>query len=105
MEKKGPGLCVLAHRPMQAGMASFVERTSPGLRIRRRPCQEMFYKEKAMNEDQVRGRIAEVKGILKEAVGKVVGSKKMEKKGKVKKLKGLVQAEFGDAREEIKKAL
>jgi uncharacterized protein YjbJ (UPF0337 family) len=58
-----------------------------------------------MNEDQVRGRIEEAKGKVKEVAGKAVGNKDMEKKGKVKKVKGIVRAEYGDAKEDFKKSI
>jgi uncharacterized protein YjbJ (UPF0337 family) len=64
-----------------------------------------LFQEKTMNEDQVKGRINEMKGRVKEAIGIVAGDKKMENKGKVKSLKGKVQAGFGDAKEKIKKAI
>jgi uncharacterized protein YjbJ (UPF0337 family) len=51
-----------------------------------------------VNKDQV-------KGSVKEAVGKATGSKKTEAKGKAEKVAGKVQKGFGDAKEKIKKAL
>jgi len=58
-----------------------------------------------MNNDQIKGRIDEVKGKVKQAIGIVVGDKKMEKKGQAKKIKGAVQAGIGDAKAEIKKIM
>ncbi|HWR12515.1 MAG TPA: CsbD family protein [Rectinemataceae bacterium] len=58
-----------------------------------------------MNKDQVNGRIDEVKGKVKEAIGIAVGDKKLEKKGKAKRIKGAIQAEFGDVKAEIKKII
>ena len=57
-----------------------------------------------MNKDQTSGRIAEVKGKVKEVTGKVVGNKELELKGTIQNTKGKVQAAFGDAKENIKHA-
>jgi uncharacterized protein YjbJ (UPF0337 family) len=56
-----------------------------------------------MNDDQVDGRIAEVKGKIKKAAGKAVGNKGLERKGTIQDLHGKAQAEFGDLRESIDK--
>ena len=37
------------------------------------------------NKDQVRGRVKQAKGKVKEVVGKLVGDKALENKGKVEK--------------------
>ena len=58
-----------------------------------------------MNKDQVKGREKEVAGKIKEVAGKIVGNKKMEAKGNVKKNLGKAQASFGDAKSDIKKAV
>jgi uncharacterized protein YjbJ (UPF0337 family) len=57
-----------------------------------------------MNEDQVKGRIREVKGKVKKAVGKAVGNKELEKEGTAQKAHGKLQAAFGDVREDISKS-
>ncbi|QVN20324.1 CsbD family protein [Burkholderia pyrrocinia] len=56
-----------------------------------------------MNRDQVRGRIAEAQGKLKEVVGKVMGNRMTRVKGKVEQVVGKTQASFGDAKEKFKK--
>jgi uncharacterized protein YjbJ (UPF0337 family) len=58
-----------------------------------------------MNKDQVKGRADEVRGKVKEVVGNAVGDKDMEKKGKLKKIKGKVQAGYGDLKRDIKKSI
>jgi uncharacterized protein YjbJ (UPF0337 family) len=58
-----------------------------------------------MNEDQVRGRIEEAKGKIKEVAGRAVGNGEMEKKGLLKKRKGIKRAELGDKKEDIKKSM
>jgi uncharacterized protein YjbJ (UPF0337 family) len=57
-----------------------------------------------MNKDQVKGRINEAAGTMKEATGKVVGNKTLEAKGKVEKVAGKVQAGVGDLKNDIKKS-
>ncbi len=57
-----------------------------------------------MNKDQTHGRIAEVKGKVKEVAGKIVGDKEMELKGKLQNTGGKAQAGYGDVKADIKKA-
>lgn len=57
-----------------------------------------------MNKDQVKGRLAEAEGKVKEVTGKVF-SKDLERKGKVKNASGKVQAGYGDLKEDVKKAV
>jgi uncharacterized protein YjbJ (UPF0337 family) len=58
-------------------------------------------KKMGINKDQVAGRAKEVAGNVKEAVGKVIGSDKLEVKGKIEKDTGLVQAKVGDIKKEV----
>ena len=58
-----------------------------------------------MNKDQAKGRYEEAKGKAKQVVGKIVGNKPMEQKGKLQNAGGAVQAAVGDLREEIKKSI
>ncbi|MDF0604869.1 CsbD family protein [Neisseriaceae bacterium TC5R-5] len=53
----------------------------------------------SINKDQVKGRVEEAKGRLKEIVGKVVGNKDLEAEGNIQKHDGAVQASVGDAKE------
>lgn len=57
-----------------------------------------------MNKDQVKGRVHEAKGKVKEVAGKVVGNKELEQKGKVENALGKVQGTYGDLKSDIKKA-
>jgi uncharacterized protein YjbJ (UPF0337 family) len=61
--------------------------------------------EKTMNKDQVKGRIHEAKGKVKEVAGKVVGNKELEVKGKAEKAAGKVQGKFGDLKSDVKKSI
>ena len=58
-----------------------------------------------MNKDQTNGRIAEVKGKVKEVAGKIVGNKELEQKGKIQNTIGKAQAALGDTKADIKAAL
>ena len=55
-----------------------------------------------MNKDQVKGRLDEAKGSIKETVGKAVGSTKMQGEGAVDKAAGKTEATYGDAKDEVK---
>jgi uncharacterized protein YjbJ (UPF0337 family) len=58
-----------------------------------------------MNKDQVKGRVEEAKGSVKETTGKVVGNPNLQTEGSVDKAAGRAQATYGDAKEQIKKAI
>lgn len=58
-----------------------------------------------MNKDQVKGRVKEVKGTIKEAAGKLVGNEKLQQKGKTEKVLGDAQAKFGDVKKDVKGAI
>lgn len=55
-----------------------------------------------MNKAQVKGRLEEAKGSIKETVGKVVGSTKIQTEGAVDKAAGKIEATYGDAKEKVK---
>jgi len=74
-------------------------------RATRRNLVKYQHQEQAMNKDQTKGRIEEVKGKLKEISGQVVGNKELETKGKVQNIAGKTQAAFGDAKADLKKAV
>jgi uncharacterized protein YjbJ (UPF0337 family) len=56
---------------------------------------------KSSTQDKAEGKMHQVKGKIKEAVGKVVGNKDLEAEGKGENLGGKVQEKVGD----IKKVL
>ena len=58
-----------------------------------------------MNKDQVKGRMDQAKGSVKEATGKAVGNKDLEAEGKVDKMGGKAQATYGDVKEDVKDAV
>lgn len=51
---------------------------------------------KSINKDQVKGRVNEVKGSVKQAAGKLVGNEKLQAEGAVQKVAGQAQAKYGD---------
>ena len=56
-----------------------------------------------MNKDQIKGRIKEAQGTVKETAGKVSGKEILEQKGKLQKAAGKAQAGYGDIKNDIKK--
>jgi uncharacterized protein YjbJ (UPF0337 family) len=57
-----------------------------------------------INKDQIKGRVEEVKGAIKETAGKLVGNEKLETEGNVQKNVGKAQAKFGDVKHDIKES-
>ena len=55
-----------------------------------------------INKDQVKGRVEEAKGTIKEATGKLVGDETLGAKGNVQKNLGKVQAKVGDIKQDLK---
>ncbi len=55
----------------------------------------------AINKDQVRGRVKVVKGAVTQVTGRLVGSKKLQAKGKIQKNLGKVQAKYGDLKKRV----
>jgi uncharacterized protein YjbJ (UPF0337 family) len=55
-----------------------------------------------MNNDQVKGRVEEAKGAIKEAAGRVTGKPDLENRGTVEKAAGKVQKTYGDVNEQVK---
>ena len=56
----------------------------------------------SMNKDQVKGRVKEAKGVVKEVSGKLVGNETLGAKGKVQKVLGKAQAKIGDVKQDVK---
>ncbi len=55
-----------------------------------------------INKDQIKGRVEEAKGTVKEAAGKLVGDETLEAKGNIQKNLGKVEAKFGDVKQDVK---
>jgi uncharacterized protein YjbJ (UPF0337 family) len=56
----------------------------------------------SINKDQVKGRVEEAKGSIKEGTGKLVGDEMLEAKGNIQKNLGKVQAKVGDVKQDLK---
>lgn len=55
-----------------------------------------------MDKDRVVGSAKQVKGAVKQAVGKAVGDTKLETEGKADKIKGKVQNAIGGVKDTLK---
>jgi uncharacterized protein YjbJ (UPF0337 family) len=55
-----------------------------------------------MNQDQIKGRVEETKGKVKESVGRATGNPDLENRGTAEKIAGKVQKGFGDTKEKVK---
>jgi len=55
-----------------------------------------------MNKDQVKGRVREAKGKVKEVAGKAIGNRRVEAEGDAEQLAGKVQKTYGDAKNEVR---
>ncbi|MGO4306955.1 CsbD family protein [Cupriavidus sp. RAF12] len=56
-----------------------------------------------MNKDQVKGRVTEAAGKVKETFGKMTGNKQTQAAGTLQKDTGKTQAAYGDVKADIKK--
>jgi uncharacterized protein YjbJ (UPF0337 family) len=54
-----------------------------------------------MNKNQIKGRIEQAKGHVKQVTGKIFGDKELEQKGKIQKAGGKVRSGYGDVKEDI----
>ena len=57
-----------------------------------------------MNKDRIVGAAKEIKGALKDAAGKIVGSDKLQVEGKIDKAVGHAQNTGGQAKDAIRNA-
>lgn len=55
-----------------------------------------------MNKDQIKGRVGDLKGKVKETAGKAVGNDRLAAEGRVDQLAGKTQAKVGDGKEKLK---
>jgi uncharacterized protein YjbJ (UPF0337 family) len=58
---------------------------------------------KSSTQDEAEGKMHQVKGKIKEAVGKVVGNKDLEAEGTGENLEGKVQEKVGDVKKVLGK--
>jgi uncharacterized protein YjbJ (UPF0337 family) len=55
-----------------------------------------------MNKDQVKGRVEEVKGAIKEKAGRATGNVDLEDRGTIEKVAGKTQKTYGDVKDRVK---
>ena len=58
-----------------------------------------------MDKDRIKGTAEQVKGSIKEAVGKITGNDKLEVEGTADKLAGKAQAKVGEAKDAVRDAV
>jgi uncharacterized protein YjbJ (UPF0337 family) len=58
-----------------------------------------------MDKDRVIGSAKEIKGAVKEAIGKATGDAKLQSDGKADKVEGTVQNAIGGVRDTVRDAL
>jgi uncharacterized protein YjbJ (UPF0337 family) len=58
-----------------------------------------------MDKDRIVGSAKEIKGSVKETIGKATGDVKLQSDGKADKVKGKVQNALGDAKDAVRDAL
>ncbi len=58
-----------------------------------------------MDKDRVKGSVQQVKGKLKETLGKAVGDAKLEGEGKADKAEGKIRNTIGGAKDAIRETL
>ena len=58
-----------------------------------------------MDKDRVAGSAKQIKGEVKQAVGKVIGDAKLESEGKADKVEGNIQNAVGGLKDTVKDAL
>jgi uncharacterized protein YjbJ (UPF0337 family) len=58
-----------------------------------------------MNKDQVKGRVEEAKGKIKEVTGRTVGNPDLEDRGTAQKVGGAIRKDYGDLKEDVKDSL
>jgi uncharacterized protein YjbJ (UPF0337 family) len=61
--------------------------------------------ERALDKDCMRGTGKQVKGSIKEAIGKVTGNKRTEVEGTAERIAGKAQSEVGKAKDAVRDVL
>ncbi|MBF9234402.1 CsbD family protein [Microvirga alba] len=55
-----------------------------------------------MNKDRIEGSVKNIKGSIKEGVGKAIGDTKLETEGKVEKAEGKIQNTVGGIKDSLR---
>ncbi|AYF90017.1 CsbD family protein [Pseudomonas sp. JS3066] len=56
-----------------------------------------------MNKDQFKGKVDQLKGLIKETTGRLIGNQRLENEGKAQNATGDIQETVGDIKEDIKR--
>lgn len=56
-----------------------------------------------MNEDEIKGKLHNIKGRVKEAAGAITGDKKTQAEGLAERVGGAVREKVGEVKREIKR--
>jgi uncharacterized protein YjbJ (UPF0337 family) len=62
----------------------------------------VHYRRCSMNKDRIAGAVKEIKGSIKETVGKAAGDAKLEAEGRADKVEGKVQNAIGGLKDTLK---
>lgn len=57
----------------------------------------------SMNRHQLKGRISQARGKVREITGKLFGNKSVEAKGRAQQTGGRIEAGYGDVKDDIQK--
>lgn len=57
------------------------------------------------NEDQLKGKGKQIKGTVKEKIGKVLDDPALEHEGEIERLKGKIQEGVGKARRQVEETI
>jgi len=56
-----------------------------------------------MNKHQIKGRITQARGKVKEITGRLFGNKPLEGRGRVTEAGGKIEAGYGDLKDDVRK--
>ena len=84
-----------------SGIFNLGGRPEDGATLNRRCVVDL--EERVMDKDRVEGSAKQVKGAVKETIGKVVGDAKLQAEGKADKAEGKVQNAIGGLKDAVKK--
>lgn len=56
-----------------------------------------------MDNNRIEGAVRQVKGSIKEAVGKIAGNTHMQAEGRAEKVAGEVQSKYGQSKDTVRK--
>jgi len=59
--------------------------------------------ENIMDKNRIKGTAKQAAGTVKEGLGKLTGNKSLEAEGVIEKAEGVIQTEFGKAKDALKK--